>query len=206
MPTPRATQGIVGATVAAFLLLWAIGPGAQEAYAYMAGLVPARISGDMVVPGGIPTWLTPISATLLHGSFAHLAFNMAMFYYLGRFVEPVLGGPRFLLLYVIGAYAAGFAEYLVTPSSPIPVIGASGAVSAVLGAYAIYFGERRAGEGRLLSAEARTALWLAATWIGLQLLIGFVLNGPDGGIAIWAHIGGFIAGLLLAQPLVLTRR
>src|SRR3546814_8933830 len=69
------------------------------------------------------------------------------------------------------------------------LIGASGAVSAVLGAYAIYFGERRAGEGRLLSAEARTVLWLAATWIGLQLLIGFVLNGPDGGIAIWAHIG-----------------
>src|SRR3546814_4301309 len=76
----------------------------------MAGLVPARISGDMVVPGGTPTWLTPISATLLHGSFAHLAFNMAMFYYLGRFVEPVLGGPRFLLLYVIGAYAAAIAE------------------------------------------------------------------------------------------------
>src|SRR3546814_19125929 len=63
------------------------------------------------------------------------------------------------------------------------LIGASGAVSAVLGAYAIYFGERRAGEGRLLSAEARTVLWLAATWIGLQLLIGFVLYGPDGGIA-----------------------
>ncbi len=171
----------------------------------MAGIVPARISGDMIVPGGIPVLLTPLSATLLHGSFAHLAFNMVMLYYVGRFVEAILGGSRFLLLYAIGAYAAGFAEYLATSDSPVPVIGASGAVSAVLGAYAIYFGERKAGEGRLLSSDARTVLWLAATWIGLQLLTGAVLNGPGGGIAIWAHIGGFITGLLLAKPLALTR-
>lgn len=205
LPTPHATQGIVVATTAAFLLLWLFGGRAQEAYAYWAGLVPARISGTMDVPGGIPALLTPLSATLLHGSIAHLAFNMVMLVYVGRLVEAVIGAPRFLLLYAIGAYAAGFTEYLVTPDSPIPVIGASGAVSAILGAYAIYFGERKAGEGRLLSSDARTVLWLAATWIGLQLLMGAVLNGPEGGIAIWAHIGGFIAGLVLAKPLLLTR-
>src|SRR3546814_16847196 len=95
---------------------------------------------------------------------------MAMFYYLGRFVEPVLGGPRFLLLYVIGAYAAGIAEYLVTPNSPIPVIGASGAVSAVLGAYAIYFGERRAGEGDCFPPRLAPFLCLPRTGSGRQLL------------------------------------
>lgn len=204
--TPRATQGIVVATVCAFLFLWLYGPRAQEAYAYMAGLVPARISGAMIVPGGLPVLLTPISATLLHGSLTHLLFNMVMLYYVGRFVEAVLGVPRFLLLYGVGAYLAGFAEYVSGPESTVPVIGASGAVSAVLGAYAIYFGERKAGAGRLLSAETRTVLWLAASWIGLQLLAGMVLNGPEGGIAIWAHIGGFIAGLLLARPLALTGR
>lgn len=206
MPTPRATQGIAGATVAAFLLLWAYGLRAQEAYAYMAGMVPARISGSMVVTGGLPALLTPLSATLLHGSVAHLAFNMVMLYYLGRYVEAFLGVLRFLLLYVTGAYFAGFAEYITSPESTVPVIGASGAVSAVLGAYAIYFGERKAGEGRVLSSHARTVIWLAASWIGLQLLTGLVLNGPHGGIAIWAHIGGFIAGLLMAKPLALMGR
>lgn len=204
--TPRATQGIVVATVGAFLFLWLYGPRAQEAYAYMAGLVPARISGVLVVPDGLPVLLTPLSATLLHGSLTHLLFNMVMLYYVGRFVEGVLGVPRFLLLYGIGAYIAGFTEYLSGPQSSVPVIGASGAVSAVLGAYAIYFGERKAEKGRFLSAETKTVLWLAASWIGLQLLAGMVLNGPEGGIAIWAHIGGFIAGLLLARPLALAGR
>lgn len=205
MAPARALQGVVGATVAAFFFLWLFGPRAQEAYAYMAGLVPARISGTLSVPDGLPVLLTPLSATLLHGSLAHLAFNMVMLYYVGRFVEAVLGAPRFLFLYVAGAYAAGFTEYVADSQSVIPVIGASGAVSAVLGAYALYFGNRRASASRYLSAEARTVLWLAISWIGLQLLTGWVLNGPKGGIAIWAHIGGFIAGLLLARPLLATR-
>ena len=205
LPAPRVTQGIAWATIAAFVLLFVSGSGAREAYAYMAGLVPARISGTITVPGGFPIILTPITATLLHGSIAHLGFNMVMFYYLGRMAEGVLGSGRLLILYVAGAYAAAFAQYLVSPESTVPVIGASGAVSAVLGAYAIYFGNRTAPSGRFLSSETRTVLWLAAAWIGLQLLIGLVLNGPEGGIAIWAHIGGFIAGLVLAKPLATLR-
>lgn len=195
----------MAATVGAYLFFVLFGSRTEHIYSYMAGLVPARIAGEMVVPGGLPVLLTPLTATLLHGSLAHLAFNMAMLFYVGRLVEALLGAPRFLLLYVIGAYVAGFTEYVVNPSSQVPVIGASGAVSAVLGAYALYFGERRASAGRVLSAEARTVLWLAASWIGLQLLMGAVLNGPGTGIAIWAHIGGFIAGLLLARPLEMTR-
>jgi membrane associated rhomboid family serine protease len=204
-PAARVTQGITWATIAAFLLLLLFGRQAQEAYAYMAGIVPARISGEMQVRDGFPLLLTPLTATLLHGNFLHLLFNMSMFYYLGRPVELVTGSPRFLVLYVAGAYAAAFAEYIATPDSAVPVIGASGAVSAILGAYAIYFGERSAQKGRFLSAEARTMLWMAAAWIGLQLLVGLVFNGPGGGIAIWAHIGGFIAGLALARPLVPNR-
>src|SRR3546814_18415259 len=89
----------------------------------MAGLVPARISGTITVPGGFPIILTPITATLLHGSIAHLGFNMVMFYYLGRMVEGVLGSGRLLILYVAGAYAAAFAECLVSPESNVPEIG-----------------------------------------------------------------------------------
>src|SRR3546814_2347329 len=89
---------------------------------------------------------------------------MVMFYYLGRMVEGVLGSGRLLILYVAGAYAAAFAEYIVSPESTVPVIGASGALSAVLGAYAISFGNRTAPSGRFLSSETRTVLWLAAAW------------------------------------------
>src|SRR3546814_7649087 len=122
LPAPRVTQGIAWATIAAFVLLFVSGSGAREAYAYMAGLVPARISGTITVPGGFPIILTPITATLLHGSIAHLGFNMVMFYYLGRMVEGMLGSGRLLILYVDGSYAAAFAEYLVSPASIVPVI------------------------------------------------------------------------------------
>src|SRR3546814_21035493 len=94
-------------------------------------------------------------------------------------VEGVLGAGRLLILYVAGAYAAAFAEYLDSPESTVPVIGASGAVSAVLGAYAIYFGNRTAPSGRFLSSETRTLLWRAAAWLGLTILIGIVLKLSD---------------------------
>src|SRR3546814_14143461 len=108
-----------------------------------------------------------------------------MFYFLGRMVEGVLAAGRLLILYVAGAYAAAFAEYLVSPESTVPVIRASGAVSAVLGAYAIYFGNRTAPSGRFLSSETRTLSWLATAWIGRQLLSGLRLNGhqENGGCA-----------------------
>src|SRR3546814_15769678 len=95
---------------------------------------------------------------------------MVMFYYLGRMVEGVLGSGRLLILYVAGAYAAAFAEYLVSPESTVPVVGASGAVSAVLGAYAIYFANRTEPCGRFLSPETPTVLWLASALICLMLL------------------------------------
>lgn len=201
--SPRATQGIVAATLFAYLLLWFFGPRAQYAYAFLVGLVPARLSGTLVVDGAIPALLTPLTATFLHGSLVHLLFNMAMLFYIGRFVELVIGAPRFLILYAAGAYAAAFAEFIIRPESTIPIIGASGAVSALIGAYALYFGKRKTQAGRILSAETLNILWLAISWIGLQLLMGVVMNdGSGSGIAIWAHIGGFIAGLLLARPLL----
>jgi len=204
---PIVTQGITLAAVAVYLLSRVSGEQASIDWAYAAGIVPARLSGQMAVDTAIPAVLTPLSATMLHGSLLHLGFNMLMFFYIGRPAEAALGHWRFLLLYVIGAYAAAAAQWIVAPMSTVAVIGASGAISAVLGAYALYFGERRAVAGRWLSAEVRHVLWLAVSWIGLQLLIGLVMNGSgEGGffgmIAIWAHIGGFIAGLIVARPLL----
>jgi membrane associated rhomboid family serine protease len=99
-------------------------------------------------------------------------------------------------------------QILANPESPVPVIGASGAIACVFGAYAVMFAKSRVAPRRILgftlSGEALTALWYAASWIGLQLLVGIAFSQPGGGlfgggIAIWTHIGGFLTGLLLAR-------
>src|SRR3546814_17608882 len=112
LPAPRVTQGIAWATIAAFVLLFVSGSGAREAYAYMAGLVPARISGTITVPGGFPIILTPITATLMHGSFAHTGFTMQLSSYLGRMVEGGQGSGRLLSLFFAGASADALCAYI----------------------------------------------------------------------------------------------
>ena len=115
-------------------------------------------------------------------------------------------GSTFKLVVASAALASG--DY--TPESTLPVIGASGAIAAVFACYAMLFARRRANARRILgiamSSELLTALWFAAAWIGLQLLTGAAFNGQGGGIAIWAHIGGFVAGLIIARSLSRRRR
>ena len=200
---PRATGVILAITSLAFLLLTTIG--ALEWAAVAGGFIPARVASGLELEGAAPAWLTPLSATLIHASFLHLIFNMVLLGYCGRLVEQAIGAGRFLALYAIGAYAAALAQYLAGPAEIAPMVGASGAASAVLGVYALLYGRQRAavahpGLNRLINIA-----WLAAAWIGIQLLFGYA--GATGGmsIAIAAHIGGFIAGLLLARPLLLSR-
>lgn len=153
----------------------------------------------------LPFWLTPLSATLVHGGFLHLAFNMVMLVYCGRLLERALGWQGMAALYAIGAYAGAAGHWAFEPSSAAPMIGASGAISAILAGYAMLFAERPVPAiGPIPSRVVRIA-WLAAGWIAIQLLIGFASGGGGTGIAIGAHIGGFAAGLLLARPLLLWR-
>ena len=160
----------------------------------------------------VPLWLTPITATLIHAGIIHLAFNLLILVFCGRRVENVLGPVSFLILYLLGAYAAAGAQYLVDPAPAAPMIGASGAISAVLGAYAMLFGRNRvsAVTGRL--AVWINALWLMVTWVILQVAVGiasaqggFPFTGTGMAIASAAHIGGFIIGVILAQPLLRFR-
>lgn len=180
-----------------------------EAYAAIGGgFIPASLSVSLVAPHDIvmlPFWLTPLSATLVHGGFLHLAFNMVMLVYCGRLLERALGWQGMAALYVIGAYAGAAGHWAFEPSSAAPMIGASGAISAILAGYAMLFAERPVPAiGPIPSRVVRIA-WLAAAWIAIQLLIGFASGGGGSGIAIGAHIGGFAAGLLLARPLLLWR-
>ncbi len=202
IPEGKVTQAIAVITAVAFLLLWATG-WAQTA-SLVGGFIPARLSGLVDPPGFVPALLTPLSSALLHGGFLHLAFNLLMFVFCGRFVESVIGGVPSLILYVAGAYAAALAQWAVGPGSVVPMIGASGAISATVGAYAVFFSRSQVRGIGPFSPFVVRVVWLAAGWVFIQSLIG--LAGVAGGqVAIAAHIGGFIAGLALARPLLLWR-
>ena len=206
----RATAiiAIVTVIVSGFLLV----AGMLPYWAVNAGFIPLRI-GDAGVPVdhmfAIPAWATPLTATLIHGGWAHVLLNLVMLVYCGQFVERAIGTPQTVLLYVVGAYVAAAGHWAFDPQSVAPMIGASGAISAVVGAYALLYGERRAKAIGPVPAGVVHVAWLAAAWIGIQLLMGLAgfgaLVGANGPIAIGAHIGGFLAGLVLARPLLLWR-
>ena len=179
-------------------------------HAVIAGaLFPARFGAGATafddVGFMIPAILTPISAAFLHGGIAHVVLNMLMLLLIGKMVERVLGPFMYLLLYFIGAYAAALAEYVVAPNSMIPVIGASAAMSAIIGAYVVLFPNKQPKNWGPIPASIARPLHLLVAWIALNLALGFVAPGLGMGIAIWSHIGGFVAGLLLARPLLLWR-
>ncbi len=161
----------------------------------------------------LPLWLTPLSATLVHAGWMHLVFNLLMLVFCGRYVEQLLGQGRTALIYVVGAYAAAVGQWAWTALLPVegqglvPMIGASGAISALLGTYAMIYSQRGVRRFGPIPAYVVRILWLAAAWTALQLMIA-IAGGFDaffGGIAVGAHIGGFLAGLLLARPLLAQR-
>ena len=199
--TARATLAIAAGTAAAWLLTTAFG--LQEQAVLWGGFIPQRVTHALAEGGIVPVLLTPLTATLVHADFLHLAFNLLFLLFCGRSVEGIIGARGVVVLYLVGAFAAA-AAFWASAGPHSLMFGASGAVSAVIGAYPMFFGRHRIRIANNLAALVVNALWLAAAWIGLQLLIGFA--SPDGAsIAIAAHIGGFLVGLLLARPLLMLR-
>jgi len=199
---PRATIALGGITVLAYGVAAAFG--INEPLAMAGGFIPARIGG-LVVGGAVPFWLSPLTATLLHANLIHLGFNLLMLFFCGREDEVALGPVGVVVLYLVGAYAAAAGQYVAGPQSAIPMIGASGAISALVGAYALLYGKRRPTEAHPELARWLHILWLAAGWLVIQLLLGYASAVQGVMIAAAAHVGGFIAGLLLARPLLLWR-
>jgi membrane associated rhomboid family serine protease len=205
----RATNAIVLLCLAIQLVATLAGPSFLVQLAVRGGLMPARLTG-MVDLGAaaVPAPLTLLTSLFIHGGWLHLGLNLLFLLIVGRMVEWVVGPGKLILIFLIGGLAGGLLQTVITPDSTLPVIGASGAIAAVFACYAMLFARRRANARRILgitmSSELLTALWFAAAWIGLQLLTGAAFNGQGGGIAIWAHIGGFMTGLVVARPL--TRR
>ncbi len=200
----RVTLAIAGVTAVAWFFV--AGLGIDNQAAVWAGFIPARIGVLPPNDGSLaPFFLTPLSATLVHAGLMHLAFNMLVLLFCGRAVEAILGGRQLLILYLLGAYTAAAGHYLVGRESEAPMIGASGAVSAVFGAYAMLFGRNRVKVGNPTLAFWINVLWLAAAYVVLQLIVGLSFQTVGTNIAFAAHIGGFFLGLALAKPLLLLR-
>jgi membrane associated rhomboid family serine protease len=188
------------------LLLWPAG----WTQAVLAGaLYPSRFSaGDGAfadIPYLLPVWLTPFSSAFLHGGVMHLVLNMAMLLLMGRITERVLGWQGLGLLYIVGMIAAATTEVLAHPGSTTPVIGASGAISAVIAVYMMLFPNGEPKPWGSIPVALSRPLQLLFMWVLINLMIGFVSPAMGLGIAIWSHIGGFVAGLLLARPLLRWR-
>jgi membrane associated rhomboid family serine protease len=216
---PFFTALLIAANVAAFLyqLSLEMGPtgqarGAATAIVMEFGAVPCRLTG--LCPGDdFPApLLTIFTSMFLHGGLFHIAGNMLYLWIFGDNVEDTLGHGRFLGFYLASGVAAALTQTLVGPSSSIPMIGASGAVSGVLGAYLLLF--PRAGVltllvfGFFIRIVRIPALIVLGFWIVVQFLNGIVTFGtsavrgePPGGVAFFAHIGGFLAGIILLYVL-----
>jgi membrane associated rhomboid family serine protease len=198
----RLTYGIAIVTAIAFIAARVIWP--TDFITEQAGFIPLRFSG-VAMGFAIPAMLTPLTATLAHGDWIHLGFNMLMLVYCGRAVEMVIGPGPLAVLYVVGAYVAAAGQYVAGPASPVPMIGASGAISAVLAVYALLFGRNSVPRWGPIPAHWVRALWLALAWTAIQWMIGLVSAGDGYQIATAAHVGGFLAGLALARPLLAWR-
>ena len=204
MRIPRSATIII-AIVTAVVWLFTQLMGANQQATILMGVIPARLSGLIQLSPAVPAWLTPLSSTLVHGNTLHLAVNLLMLIWCGTKVERILGAGPLILMYVAGAYTAAIAQWAVMPTSPTPMIGASGAISAIIGAFALSFGQQK----RLVSSpslnRSLNALWLLATWIVVQIMLGMLAGTQGVMVATPAHVGGFIAGLLMQRPLLMWR-
>lgn len=199
---PR-TATVAITAVTAFAWVAAVLSGWGDKVALVLGFIPARFSGLVNIGGAVPAFLTPFTATLVHSGLIHLGFNLLMFLWCGAQVERVLGRTGLIILYVVGAYASAMLQWAVNPLSATPMVGASGAISAVLGAFALSFGRAKAFTNNLRLNRWINVAWLMIAWIVLQIMMGWLAGGQGYLLATPAHIGGFAAGLLLQRPLLL---
>jgi membrane associated rhomboid family serine protease len=145
-----------------------------------------------------------ITSMFMHGSWMHLLGNMWFLWIFGNNVEDSMGRPRFIAFYLLCGLAAAFAQILANPSSAIPMVGASGAISGVMGAYLVLYPRVRVFAmvplGFFLTSVALPAWVMLGYWFLIQFVSGLVsFGGEKGGVAFWAHIGGFVAGVVLVK-------
>ena len=182
------------------------GARAGQAFIEEFGLVPCRLTGACRVGPELPSpILTIFTSMFMHGGLFHIGGNMLYLWIFGNNVEDTLGHGRYLLFYLLSGVAAALAQTAVGPSSMVPMVGASGAVSGVLGAYLLLFPHAHVTTLIILGFFFRLvhipAMVVLGFWIVLQVLNGLGSFGSSGGVAFFAHIGGFLAGMGLLYVL-----
>ncbi len=205
---PVVTLALIAVNTLVFLYEASLGP-AIRPFIWAHGLIPAHVTlGLRYGEEGLPAILAPfVTSMFLHGGWWHLIGNMWFLWIFGDNVEDTLGAARFILFYLLSGLAAGFVQYAAAPASALPTVGASGAIAGVLGAYALLFPG-----ARVLTLVPifffiqiiEVPAWvILGVWFLMQLLNGSVatLGAATGGVAWWAHIGGFVAGMGLVLAL-----
>ncbi len=203
---------LISINVLVFLYQFSLGEG-FEGFVLKYGAIPFQIiHGESVTPySTFPFPLTLFTAMFLHGGILHLLGNMLYLWIFGDNVEDHLGHLRFLILYIVSGIFASLAHILMTPDSTLPMIGASGAIAGVLGAYMIEFPRSRILTlvffGFFVRVTRIPAFFVLGFWFVLQLIYASTSWGASGGggVAWFAHIGGFIAGILLFKLLKRTK-
>lgn len=198
-----ATNIIVAITALAWLITVVLGQSDQAALGL--GFIPLRVTVPTVPWLAAPAFLTPLTATLVHSGLVHVGFNLLILVWCGTAVERVIGPTGVIVLYLVGAYAAAGAQWAVDPSGTTPMIGASGAISAVMGAFALSFGRAKPFTSNLRLNRWINVAWLLVAWIVLQMMMGWLAGGQGYLLATPAHVGGFAAGLLLQRPLLIWK-
>lgn len=200
---PILTVTFIVACVLVFFWQLSLGPAGQKAV-YALGVIPATLlQGKTLAPDIylIPAELTLLTSMFLHGGWMHLIGNMLYLWIFGNNVEDAMGHTRFIIFYVICGLAAALAQSLPDPSSVIPMIGASGAISGILGAYLLLYPRARVLVAIPLVVFIYTtrlpAMAVLGFWFAFQLISSLLADSGGGGVAWGAHVGGFIAGVLL---------
>jgi membrane associated rhomboid family serine protease len=194
----------IAANIGAFLVLQGGGdPQALRAAVETFGVVPCEITGNCPAEGlRYPSVLTSM---FMHGGWGHLLLNMLFLWVFGNNIEDSMGHLRYIVFYLVCGVAAAMAQIILVPESRLPMVGASGAVSGVMGAYILLYPRVRV---RVFFPPIflfnLRAGFILGYWLVIQLVQGFLVLQADaaeeGGVAFWAHIGGFIAGLVLIKP------
>jgi rhomboid family protein len=222
--TPIVTYLLLASLLAIWILVQGAGfdPHVLAASVCNLGLVPGELTGAATEGTGVPlgeglacvvdrepiNWLTPLFSMFLHGSWGHLLGNALFLWVFGNNVEDSMGRVRFLVFYLLCGLVAAAAQVAVGPASPVPMVGASGAISGVLGGYLVLYPRVRVRVLFILFIFIRVfripAYLVLLWWIGYQIVLGLpelMAVNPDvsSGVAFWAHIGGFAAGLVLIK-------
>ena len=220
--TPIFNYAFIGINVLVFVLLQQLG--SNEAFDYAFSLVPREITngvdlaGPQIIQVGsekarinhystpLPVYFNFLSSMFMHGSIMHILGNMMFLYVFGDNLENLLGHIRYAAFYIFCGFAAAVAQIAMGPDSIIPMLGASGAISGVLGGYLLLFPQRRVRAIIFNFLTEVPAFVAVGLWIVYQVVLGYFTPAGTGGVAYAAHIGGFVAGLLTIKIFALGRR